>query len=613
MAASAGFAPYEEAGPLLLSKQPPTTKKPEPKADDWGTIYQHLEARLGMMRNWRWSWWAYWSQLARVYLPHRYHWVVTANTMNRGRPVNDQIINSTGTLAMRICAAGLLTGLMSPSRPWFRLGPAIKNFEVDEDGQRWLDDTAQRIYAVLAGSNFYTSASQLFQDVATFGTSVMLIYEDTESVIRCYVPCAGEYFMAVGGRLSIDTLYREFVFTVAQIVDWFGLDNCPQQIRTHWMVGGASLEREFIVAHAIEPNFALSKSGGGTGEKVRVVPGSFPFREVYWLRGQRTGAELSRRGFHEAPFMPARWSATANDPYGRGPGMDAFGDTAQLQVQDSRKAEFIEKIVRPPMVGDVTLKHQPSSILPGDITYVNAADGKKMFYPAYEVNPNGLPAITGDIEKIEARINRAFFVDVFLMISQMEGIQPKNELELAMRQGEKIQLLGPVIELFESESANKAITRVASIMQRRGLLAPPPPSLRGVPISIEYISLMKLAQRAAQTAGMEQMMKFGASMSEAAMAAGLPNPLRIVNGDETYRQYADAVGNPSKLMYTRREVEAHDAQRAEVAAAQQAMAALPPAVEAAKNLGQIDVGGGQNAVEAMLGTQGGQPPAQGAA
>src|SRR5258707_15583892 len=183
---------------------------------------------------------------------------------------------------------------MSPSRPWFRLGPALEDFEPDAAGKLWLQDTATRVLAVLGASNVYTEASQMFQDVATFGTSPMIVYEDHDDVIRCYLPCAGEYFLDVGGRLMVDTIYREYTYTVLQIIDWFKLENCPSEIRQKWTEGGASLQMEFVIAHAIEPNFPIDDRRGGA---IHVVSSQFAFREVYWLRGMQSQTPLSVRGF----------------------------------------------------------------------------------------------------------------------------------------------------------------------------------------------------------------------------------------------------------------------------------------------------------------------------
>lgn len=598
-------AAYENATARTLSLQEPNVdEKPRPEYPDWPVIYDHCESRLNSLRSWRYSWWQHWAILAQYILPYRFHWVITSNTFNRGFPVNDSIINNTATLAMRICASGLFSGLMSPSRPWFMLDATLDKDKprIDQQARVWMDDLRDSVLAVLAGSNWYGAGAQAFQDVATFGTAPMIIYEDEEDIIRVYVPCAGEYFLASGGRLTNDTLYREFTYTVLQIVDFFRLENCPEEVQNLWQHGGGGIDREFVVAHSIEPNFDLAQRGGRTN--VKVVPGGFAYREVYWLRGRPSTRPLSIRGFHENPFGSLRWSATSNDPYGRGPGMDALGDGRQLQTEERRKGEYIDKLVRPPMVADVTLENKPSSILPGEITYVNAADGKQQFYPAYEVNAQGMQPLTEDIKEVEQRINRAFFTDVFLMITQMEGIQPRNEMELSQRIGEKIQQLGPVIELFEQEAA-PMIQRVISIMYRRGLIAEPPPSLHGIPISITYTSMMKMAQRAGETAVMERTFATFGSLSEAAQAAQLPNPMRVLNLDECGRTYADRMMFPAKCLFTPAQVAANDKAVQQHMAEQQAMAATLPAVQAAQGLSKIPVGGGQSALDATLGTQGG--------
>ncbi len=53
----------------------------------------------------------------------------------------------------------------------------------------------------------------------------------------------------------------------------------------------------------------------------------------------------------------------------------------------NRKAEVIEKMVRPPMGADPELKNEPSSTLPGHITYVDTQHGGKGFCPLLEVKP----------------------------------------------------------------------------------------------------------------------------------------------------------------------------------------------------------------------------------
>lgn len=596
---------YEFSSPGLLVEQPLDLPNPPKQGENWQTIYSQLESRRRSLINWRYSWWAYWSEIARFTLPERYHWFITANTWDRGRPVNDAIIDTTIVTAVRTCAAGMWTGLTSPSRPWFDLTVALPWVTLDAAAIHWLYDTKLRINTILAQSNFYQIMAQCFKDVAVFGTAPVVIYEHAEDVIRCFLPCAGEYCLALGGDLGVDTLEWEFNLTVLGIVNRFGLENCPQEVRERWKAGGASLDQEYTVAALIEPNIVMQ---GPQGDSIRVVPGHFKYREVYWLRSMRCERELSRRGFNERPFFAARWSTTSNDPYGRSPGMEMLGDNKQLQLQTRRYNEYVEKGVRPPMGADVSLKNQPSSIRPGDITYGPTENGKRPMWPLFEVNPQWAAPMSEVMASVQKRINKGFYVEVFMAITQMEGIQPRNELELTKRDLERLQELGPVINLFETECASPAIMRVMGIAQRRGMLLPMPPSLQGMPLKLNYRSIMKIAQEAAETASMERTFAVMGNLSAAAKAAGVPDPIRIINLDKAGRHYAELTGFPMDSMYSEQDVATMDQAKAKQAEQQQALQATIPGVQAAKTLSETSVGGGQNALQAMIGGGGSGGP-----
>ncbi len=601
-------APYELMGASLLAEQPitPDEQLPRPN-DDWDTVFSHLESRLGMLRSWRYSWWAFWQVLARFFLPRRSVWLVTANRMDRGNALNDAIIDSTGGLAVRTCASGMWTGLTSPSRPWFKLANSLPWVPIDADGKAWLEDTQERVYTLLAGSNFYTQMAQAFQDVTVFGTAPVIIYEDDEDGIRLYLPCAGEYYLAVGARNSVDTLYREFNMTARAIVEMFRFKNCPHQVQTAFNTGGASWDLEFTVAHAIEPNVRLS-ARGTRGKTVDVLPGTFVYREIYWLKGTKTSGPLSKRGFRTKPFMAARWATTSNDAYGRSPCMDAIGDTKQIQQETRRKAEFIEKGVRPPMGANVELKNEPASIIPAQITYTSTEGGKKGFWPLFEVSAQWVAPLAADIKEVAGRIQECLFVNMFMAISRMEGVQPRNELELTKRDLERLQELGPFVQLFESEFAGPAIMRILDIMQRKQMLKPKPASLQNVPLKIDYISIMSLAQRSAESVSMKDVLATAGSLSSAAKAAGVPDPIRVINLDAAMRHYGDITNFKSDLFYSDDEVAKHDQIRTQ----EQQKAAAPgqaaAAVDAAKTLSQASLAPG-NALSAMLPQGGGGPPA----
>lgn len=599
-AAKVAQAPYELMSATLLSQQPPVPKESLKKFIpdfDWDVTFTHLEQRMAMLRNWRWAWWAHWARLAEFFLPRRYQWLVTANRMWKGSPINDAIIDSTATLAMETCASGMWSGLTNPTRQWLKLQTALPWVELDADGKEWLEDTEQRIYTVLAGSNFYTTMAQGFQDLTVFGTAPVIIYEDYEDVVRFYLPCAGEYYLAAGARLSIDTLYREFTFTVAQIVEFATLAKCPAQVQQLWQQG--AYDREFVVAHAIEPNFALSARGQTARKQIDVVPGIFTYREVYWLKGIKTEQPLSKRGFHDKPFMAMLWSRVSNDPYGRSPCMDALGDTKQIQVETREKAEVIKKISKPPMGANPELKNEPASIIPGHITYMSTDNNKQGFWPLFQVDAKAVPALTEDIKGVAGRIKECLFVDVFMAITQMDGVQPRNELELTKRDLERLQKLGPVIDLVENE-LKTCIQRVLAILQRRRMLKPMPKSLHGVALKIDFINIARIAQRSATSVAMKDMFVTMGELSSAAKAAGVPDPIRVIDLDKSVRKFADVNNFPSECIFTPQQVLEQDKIRAKATQDAQVPGQAMAAVNAAKTLAQTPTGPG-TALSALTG------------
>lgn len=574
-------APYEEAGATFLSKQP--TVDPESTKDSidssWPALRSHLETRLVALRNWRQSWWTQnWSDLAEFILPRRSIWLTQStggnpnpNNMTRGRPLNTAIADPTATLAVRVCSAGLMSGLASPSRPWFKVIPTIKKFDIDAAARIWLDDIEDRIYTVIAGSNFYNAFAQECEDLVVFGTGPSIIYEDERDLIRLYNPAVGEYYLSTDATGRIDGLDRLFVMTIAQIVGFFGIVNCPPEIQSLWKEKGNSLEVERQVAHCIEPNFSVIDDNG---EDVGKLPGNFTWREVYWVYGEGANKPLSKRGFVDQPFTSARWSTQSNDAYGRSPGMDVLPDVMQLQVMTRRMAEAIEKQVRPPLIGEMSLKNKPTSTLPGHLTYVTDIGPGKGIRPIYEVNPD-VNAMALNIQAIERRIQAGLFNDLFLMLEQKVN-EEMTAYEVAQKIQEKLQVLGPVIESLLAESLKPKLKRIFNILKRKGLIDEPPPSLKGIPLDIEFVSMLALAQKGAATGGIERLMQVLGSM-----ASLYPQVLDNIDPDATIREYNELLGNAQKILFGPEQVIALRQQKNQELQEQKKMAMLAQMAESA--------------------------------
>jgi len=490
-------------------------------------------------------WRDHYQDLAAYILPRRYQWLGQygplgeAERGQRGRQRSERIKDGLGTRAARKLAAGMMGGITSPTRPWFRLGlaGAEKLGEEPVIVRRYLDEVQLRIQRVLSVSNFYETLSSQYLDVGVFGTSAFLCYEDPETFVRFYACPVGAFRLANDSRRSVNTFGRRFQMTVEQVVSRFGLANCSERVRESWTRGGNRLRELVSVCHLIEEN----------DDREEALAPMYRYREFYWEKKETGGELLEAAGYEEKPMMCPRWELTGEDVYGTSPGMDALPDIMQLQQETVRKAQGIDKMVNPPLVADHAVKSWGTpSVVPGGVTFVpsGSAVGVK---PLYEVSlPLGY--LTEDISQVKIAIQETFYNDLFAMISQLQTVRSATEIDA--RQEEKLILLGPVLERFESEVLEPVITRVYRVLERRGVLPEPPPNLEGAEMQIQYVSILAEAQRAIGAGSLERWAQMLGNLGGI-----FPETHHVLDAREFMREYADILNVPARVLRTREEVD----------------------------------------------------------
>jgi hypothetical protein len=498
--------------------------------------------------------------------------------MRRGVPLNGKIIDETGTIAARTCASGMMAGITSPSRPWFKLKMVgYANNEDSNPVSLWLSEVERRMMRVFNESNFYTSMAVMYQDLCVFGTATMLIYEDYDDVVRCVNPAIGEFFLQNDSRLEATVFARKFVMNPRQLKDEYG-DAVSANVNNSLKSRGGNTS-EFVICQIIQRN---------NGE----MPKKFKFCEYTWEETNNSGKFLRVRGYYDQMVICPRWETAGNDAYGRSPGMDALPGIKQLQQETKRKAQAIDKMVNPPLVADVSLKNQPASQLPGGITYVSGSSQVGM-KPLFTVMPP-VQEMMLDIAEIQKRIQQIFFNDLFMMISQLQTVRSATEIDA--RREEKLVMLGPVLERFFKEGLDKAVKRTFGIMSRGGLLPESPPEVAGAPIQIQYTSMLAEAQKASSTAGIERILGLTGNL-----VGVVPDIMDTINTDEAIAEFGDLLSVAPKVIRTKEEIKALREARNQANQQAQALQATDGLAKAAKNLAATDVGGGNSALAAIMG------------
>ena len=251
---------------------------------------------------------------------------------------------------------------------------------------------------------------------------------------------------------------------------------------------------------------------------------------------------LRESGYDYFPILAPRWEVTGEDVYGTDcPGMAALGDVQGLQVLQKRKAQAIEKMINPPMVGPHALKFGRPTILPGDITYLDERDGQKGFHAAHEVNVE-LRFLLEDIRDHQDRIRSAYFENLFLMLAQSDRRQI-TATEIDERKEEKLLALGPVLEQLNLDLLDPVIDITFYLMERQGLLPDPPEEIDQAPLKVEYISIMHAAQKLAGLAGLERTTEYVKGLAEME-----PDVLDKFGSDQAVDVHAQITGVSSKII-----------------------------------------------------------------
>ena len=538
----------------------------------------YLNYRFEQLSESRSSWQDQWKELVENFMPRKGKFSVTDK--NKGEKKN-QLANNAPLMAARTLMAGMMTGVTSPARRWFKLAPTdIKMLDVPAISE-WLDIVEDQIYKIFASTKLYTALPHIYHECGIIGTAAMMVEEDADQLVRFNVFTVGEYYLDIDGYGEVKCFAREFELTVYEMITRFGMDAVSENVRQMYNAG--NLSQKFTVRHIIEPN----DKGRGA---ISINP-KFKFRSVFFEKQcPERDKWLSLKGYVSFPVLAPRWITKPGDVYGIGPGMEALGDAIKLQIQERQKGTGIATQVKPPVVATGTGSGKRVSILPGAINYV-AESSNAQLKPVFLSNIQ-LEHLLADIAVCEQKIQEAFFSNLFLMVINDTRKQRATATEIDERREEKLLMLGPVLENLNSELLDPLIQRVFEILVRAsepywngiekvGYLPPPPEELQGKPLSVEYISMLSLAQKANSTAAIERIVAF---TGEA--AALNPEILDNLDFDEIVAVLAKDLGVPTKVVLSKEDVQFLREQRAEQQQQLEMAAQMPQQAQAVKNFAE---------------------------
>ena len=524
-----------------------------------------LRDRWGALKAERASWRPHWQELSNNLLPRSGRFFT--QDRNRGERRYNAIYDSTGTRALSILSAGLMAGATSPARRWFKLRTSDKDLNKYRPVKMWLNDVTTLMETVFQRSNTYRALPTMYKELGCFGTAATIVRPSFDTIIRHHTLTCGEYCLATNFNGEVDTMYREFEMTVAQMVEEFKYENCSQSVRNAYDKGDLDLWHPVI--HAIEPRTARDH---GNPSAKHMAWGSW-----YFELGTDSAGWLRESGFEYFPVLAPRWDVAGGDIYGHSPGMEALGDIKQLQHEQLRKAQAIDYQTRPPLQVPTSMKNREVDTLPGGVTYYDPTSPTGGIRSLFEVRLE-LGHLLADIQDVRRRITGAFYADLFLLLTSAADTR-MTATEVAERHEEKLLMLGPVLGRMHTELLSPLIETTFARMQAARIVPEGPPELKEVELDIEFVSTLAQAQRAVGAGSIDRWL---GNVGE--VAAFAPQVLDNVNVDYWCENYADILGVDPEMIVP---VEKVDAIRQDRAAQEQAAAQAEQMEQQSKALANV--------------------------
>lgn len=538
------------------------------------SLRKQCARRWEALKNERSTWMPHWEEISEVLLPRAGRFLVSDN--NKGDKRHRAILDNSGTRALRTLSGGMMAGMTSPARPWFRL--TTKDPKLDEAYavKDWSSKVTSLMQMVFNQSNTYRALQMAYEELGAFGTAAVVLLDDFDSVIHCMPLTIGEFALATDARGNVNTLYREFRLTVSALVREFGYNNVSPAVRRMYDKG--QYDKWVDVVNAIEPRTYRDP------EKHDAM--NMPYRSVYFesRNWDRYDGVLRESGFRQFPVLAARWNVTGGDIYGTGPGMEALGDLRQLQQEQFYKSKAIAMQADPAVVASADMRNQEANLVPGGVIYADNVAQVQGIRAAYEVNLR-LDYLVQDLQDTRRRIDEAFYKDIFLMITGMPASQRATATEIAERHEEKMLMLGPVLERLNAELNDRLISMTFDRLLQVGLIPPVPQELEGVDLNVEFVSVLAQAQKAITTNAVD---RFTQNLGQ--LANMKPEILDKFDADYWADYYSDVLGLDPRLIVPGKEVARIRQKRAEAQQQAQQLANAEQASAIAKNLGAAQQG-----------------------
>lgn len=488
----------------------------------------------------RGNWESHWDEVAKYVIPRKdnVYGQATPGEKRANRLFDSEAIRANDDLGSAF--HGLLT---NPSNIWFGLKVADKEINAQDEVQKWLHSSVQKMIDTLNGSNFQVEIKETYDDLGSTGTTCLLMEEDDEEVIRFASETVYGIQIEENEKKEVDTILREYELTLRQLKAKFGEEVINDEMVRK--IGDSPTKKHKIIQEIAPRNAAEMRAG--EGDK------GFAYSSIHIMKD--VAKVVREGGMREKPFAVPRWTKTNSEKFGRSPAMKVLADIKMINLMKKVTIQGGQLRIAPPFQIPDNGFLAPPNLTPLGANYYRSGT-KDRIEPLFQA---GDPGFGLDfIEAIKVAIKEGYHVDKLKTVVA----DRMTATEVLQRRDEQLRFLGPILGRLDRELLKPVIDRLFAVMLRKELFDDIPDALKSekgeVKLQIKYLSSIAKAQTAAQSEDITR------ALGQVSVLGQIqPEIFDNIDGDKFLRKTWEIANADPELLKDPKEVKAIREQRAQ--------------------------------------------------
>ena len=461
------------------------------------------------------NWSDTWQEVLENFAPQRDRIFDKTTGAEKGHRLYD----STPQHFVELLSSALHSMLTNPSVQWFGLGTGNTELDRKTENQKYIQELVSLVHDILNSTNFQTEIHELYIDLVTLGTGIMLIEEDPDTLLRFTTIPVFEMDLEEDVNGVVKTAARHVKMRADQAFEKYGEEAFGTKVE------GLKKDpsQELTITHLV------MKRDDANLDKLDPLNKPFASYHVW----QEEGILLKEHGYDTFPYVAPRWSKMGNETYGRSPAVKTLSDARMLQQMMKTVIRGAQKAVDPPyiMAHDSVLGRL--NLTAGGVT---AARHGMMESIKPLVSGARVDIGIEMVNQIRLNIKQGFFIDQL----QLGGSDRMTELEVNIRNDENLRLLSPILGRLHNEMLDPMVGLILRILMKKNKL----PKNTPVDLQENQLKMFYRSQIAkAQTANEGRLLSnYIGEVVEMAAAVKKPELLDTINFDEVLKIKASLDG-----------------------------------------------------------------------